>query len=214
MEQSDVNVHLGELLKSHGVDISTEEDWFIPNQSLPAIRCIWHASPNNKSGRLDVQILIEDNLVLEECFAGIGSGKDGFLDGLQNFSVNSLHVMLAAFWGVNDPEQVETEVWDIGDAKYTAYIGNFGTRGTNGVHPGVPSETFSKIESAIKVTQLKEKTHWFRAFFCNIGDEKKYEALIDNAHWLEGEAALNNIEWPKSGDYYSVRNFLILQKNI
>jgi len=211
MLQADINATLGKLLEAHDIDIYSEEDWFAPNQSLPAIRCYWHESPKNESGRLDVQVLIEDNVVLEECFAGIGLGKDGFLDALENFSVNSFHVMLAAFWSKNDPEQVETEQWKIGDSTYTAYIGNFGTRATDGVHPGVPKETFSHLENAIKSTDLREKTHWVRAFFCNIGDEQIYEALVDNDNWAEGESALKKVNWPKSEKYFSVRkkNFLV-----
>lgn len=213
MQQSDVNSHLGKLLESHGIDISAEENWFVPNRSLPAIRCIWNESPENKSGRLDVQVLVEEGLVLEECFAGIGSDQDAFLDALHNFSVNSFHVMLAAFWGRQDSEHIDSEQWVIGGNSYTAYIGRFGTRATNGVHPGVPEETFAEIEAAIKMTDLKEKTHWVRTFFCNIGEKQVYEALVDNGHWLEGENALKKIEWPKSDKYFSVRNFMVLQRN-
>ena len=213
MLQADINITLGELLKSHHVDISNEGDWFVPNQSLPAIRCYWHESPENESGRLDIQVLVKDGLVLDECFAGVGKGQEGFLDGLQNFAVNSFHVLLAAFWDKNDPEQVMTEQWEVGGSIYTAYIGNFGTRASDGIHPGVPEETFSHIENAIKSTDLKEQTHWVRTFFCNIGDEQIYEALVDNDNWVEGESALKKINWPKSEKYFSVRNFIVLQRN-
>lgn len=213
MEQSEVNAHLGELLKAHDLDISTEGDWLVPNNSLPAIRCIWSEDTENGTGRLDVHVLIGDGVMIEECFAGVGEGQTGFLDGLQNFAVNSFHVLLAAFWDKNDPEQVMTEQWEVGGDNYTAYVGNFGTRATEGIHPGVPEETFNIIEKAIQTAQIEDELCWIRTFFCNIGEERTYEALINNEVWSNGENALKSIEWPKSDAYYSVRNFLILRKN-
>jgi Family of unknown function (DUF6348) len=66
-----------------------------------------------------VQVLVRDKLVIEEAFAGVGQGDARLYDGLGNFTVNSFHVLLAAFWGKNDPEQVTTREWVAGGKRYT-----------------------------------------------------------------------------------------------
>lgn len=213
IEQSEVNSILKQYLESHGLDVASEDEWFLPNGTLPAIRCIWYEYPDSEVGRLDVHVLLEKDVILEESFAGMGTGIDGLKDGFQNFSVNSLHVILAAFWDEIDPKQVVTEEWNIGSDTYTAYLGNFGTKGANGVHPSVPEETFSCIESTIKESNLESEVTWIRNFYCNIGDGNiVYESLFNNNTWEEGIEALKGIHWPKSESYYSVRNFMILKK--
>lgn len=213
IDQNEVNLILKQFLEAHDVDVTSENDWFIPNGSLPAIRCIWHEAPEKQSGRLDVHVLIDQNIMIEESFAGIGEGISGLKDGFQNFAVNSLHVLLAAFWEVDDPEQVLTEDWKFGSKEYKVFIGNFGTRATDGVHPGVPEDTFSFIENALKKMELSEDVHWVRTFFCNIGKDRIYESLLDNENWKAGEKALKKVNWPESEGYYSVRNFIVLRKN-
>jgi len=49
---------------------------------------------------------------------------------MQNFCVNSLHVLLAAFWQLNDSEQVTTEEWKISGKSYTAYYKGFPIKAT------------------------------------------------------------------------------------
>ena len=201
-----------QLLEAHDVDVTSENDWIVPNGTLPAIRCVWHEAPKKQTGRLDVHVLIEQNKMIEESFAGIGAGVPGLKDGFQNFAINSLHVLLAAFWDVSDNEQVLTEVWKFGSEEYKAFIGNFGIRGTGGGHLGVPENAFSFIENALKKTALSENVHWVRTFFCNIGKERIFESLLDNKDWRAGEKALKKVNWPESDGYYSVRNFIVLRK--
>lgn len=118
--------YLAKLFAQHGVSCIVENEWVLPNAELPALRALWY--PEQSSGRLDVHALLREDVVIEECFAGIGEGEDAIRDALENFRVNSFHVLLATVWGKNDPEQLRTELWEINGKQYTAYIGNFGTR--------------------------------------------------------------------------------------
>lgn len=45
-----------------------------------------HLVCGEKTGRLDVDVLLEDERQLQEAFAGIGSGEDGLQDALRNFA--------------------------------------------------------------------------------------------------------------------------------
>jgi hypothetical protein len=64
--------YLCKLFQEHGLQSVVEKDWVVPNSELPALRALWY--PGQSSGRLDVQALVRDGVVIEECFAGIGEG--------------------------------------------------------------------------------------------------------------------------------------------
>src|SRR6478672_925412 len=107
MDQSEITSRLQGLLEAHQLSCSTEREWVLPGGNLPAIRAVWN--PSESTGRLDIHALVEPGVLVEECFAGIGAGDAGFNDAFQNFAMNSLHVMMAALWNLNDPDQVTTE---------------------------------------------------------------------------------------------------------
>ncbi len=214
MEYEVVNQKLKELLEAHGLECEENEDWIIPNGTFPLISMTWYPKPEQGSGVLQIDVQLDQETSMHECFAGIGSGNEGLNDGFHNFCVNSLHVILAALWGINDPEQVETEEWTIGGEDYSVYVGPFGTKGSNGVHPGIPEDAFSTIESAIKAINLNGQCIWFRNYYCNLNPESKvYESLLNNEVWAAGEKALKSISWHPSDNFYSVRNFVIAIKH-
>ena len=212
--QDQVNSILKAVLTAHELDTRIVDGWIKPHDRLPAIRCLWNNTNPGRSGRLDVQVLVDENVLLEECFAGLGNELDALHDALQNFCINSLHVMLAAFWNIVDDEQVTIEDWNVKGTQCTAYIGNFGTRASDGKHPGVPEGAFEAIEKAAGSLAIQRHYHWAMAFFCNIGNKKEkiYEAKLDNQVWEAGEQALRKLSWPDSDGYYSVRNFFILKR--
>jgi hypothetical protein len=196
------------LMEAHSVPFHIEDDWVVPLNKLPAIRANWY--PRDGSGRLDVEILLNDNRVIYECFAGIGSGTDGVADALQNFCVNSFHVLLACFWEAIDKNQVEIGRWNVKGKPFTAYIGNFGTRGSAGIEAKIPQNLYPELERTIKSESLDESIHWFRVFFCEVAGEFTFEALKDNESWENGENTLQSLNWEKQNGYYSVRNFIVL----
>ena len=111
-----LSAYLSELFAGHGVPFITHNDWIVPNSELPGIRASWTLL--NSSGRLDVEVRVDAETTIEECFAGVGAGDDALKDALKNFSINSFHVLLAAFWGQNDASQVETEEWQLGGRRF------------------------------------------------------------------------------------------------
>ncbi|WP_256966578.1 DUF6348 family protein, partial [Pseudomonas aeruginosa] len=124
MEAVSVSQHLAALFESHRIECVVHGEWVAPAGRLPAIRATWYAG--EKTGRLDVDVLLEDERQLQEAFAGIGSGEDGLQDALRNFASNSFHVLLSALWGQAEEDQVMVETWEIGERRFEVHIGNLG----------------------------------------------------------------------------------------
>lgn len=212
MEPVSLKQHMADLLSAHEVAFDQEGEWLIPYGELPAIRTSWFAGEN--SGRLDVEVLLADNRVIHECFAGFGQQQDGIKDGLNNFCLNSFHVLLAAFWKINDPEQVTTKEWVVAGKSYAAFVGNIGARGSIESDTSIPEGFMASIEAAITTDHAVLDTQWFRFFFCNVAEEHTFEALANNEPWAPGMEALQNLAWEKSAGYYSVRNFIVLREKL
>ncbi len=137
MEAVSVSQHLAALFESHRIECVVHGEWVAPAGRLPAIRATWYAG--EKTGRLDVDVLLEDERQLQEAFAGIGSGEDGLQDALRNFASNSFHVLLSALWGQAEEDQVMVETWEIGERRFEVHIGNLGLRGAEGKAPPLPA---------------------------------------------------------------------------
>ena len=210
MNDIEIRDALKRVLERHGLQCDCHNDWVLPDAKLPAIRGSWQA--RDRSGRLDVQVLVEDGVLIEEAFAGLGTGRAGFDDALFNFMVNSLHVLLSAFWGESDPGQVLTERWRTKGAEYVAHIGNIGTRASQGIHPHIPTGLFPGLVNLIEAQNLQGDLHWIRLFFCDVAGEPTYEALLDNEHWQTGVEFLRGLPWQTTEGYYSARNFVVLRK--
>lgn len=210
MEPLDIKEYICELFQAHEVPFHTENEWIVPYGELPAIRSTWFQK--EASGVFEVEVLLDGGRVINECFSGFGVGKEGILNGLENFCVNSFHVLLSAFWRKHEPEQVEIENWQISGVNYKAYIGNLGTRATAGVEASIPETLFESLEKAIKKETLESEISWFRIFFGSVSGEFTLEALKENEVWEKGISMLSTQPWEKPEGYYSVRNFIVLRK--
>ena len=210
MNNQSVTQIMIDLLEEHEVSVQTFDDWIIPYGQFPAMRTNW--LEHETHGRLDVEVMLEDKRIITESFAGIGVGNAGVLNAVQNFSVNSLHVFLAAFWNQNNNTEVTIEQWQIAGKTYTAYIGNIGQRSDLNYSPALPADFFSSIEQAVLQYKPNHDLTWYRVFFCDFKGEQTFEALAENQDWIEGLDALKRLHWEPSSGYYSVRNFIILKR--
>ena len=210
MEPLDAKEYLCELLQAHEVPFHTENEWVVPYGKLPAIRSTWFQKET--SGVLEVEVLLGGGRIINECFSGFGVNKEGILNGMENFCINSFHVLLSAFWKKHEPDQVEIEDWFINGVNYKAYIGNFGTRTTEGVEASIPKGLFDALEKAIKNESFESDISWLRVFFGSVSGEFTFEALKDNEVWESGISMLKAQSWEKTEGYYSVRNFIVLRK--
>ncbi|MDR9767896.1 DUF6348 family protein [Shewanella baltica] len=210
MEPLDIKEYICELLQGHDVPFHIENEWVVPYGELPAIRSTWFQKET--SGVFEVEVLLDGGRIINECFSGVGVSKEGILNGLENFCANSFHVLLSSFWNKHDPNQVEIENWSLHGIHYKAYIGNLGTRATEGVEVSVPKALFESLEKAIKNEVLASEISWFRVFFGSVSGEFTFEALKENEVWEKGISMLRELPWGKSEGYYSVRQFIVLRK--
>lgn len=198
---------LQKLFEEHGLTLHQEDGWLCVDGNSNKVHAAWY--PNEWSGIYEVKV---KNMGFEliESFGGVGEGEKGYADGLQNFVTNSLHVILAAFFGIVDENQVAVEQWEIDGTMYDMYLGPYGSRlSTEHIEP--PENYIDEVESAIKKIKELPDIVWFRTFYCNVNDEKHMvEALYNNNEW--GEPGINSIkalDWPVSKNYYSIRNFIV-----
>jgi len=209
---------LKRLLEAHDLVVETREEWCVPNGELPAIRTVWVASESARAGRLDVEIVLADERRVIECFAGMGeTPEQQQKDAFKNFLVSSFHVLLAAFWQRVDTDQIEVQRFTQEGEEWAAYIGGFSQRRSQGVDIKLPESYLDKIIAAVRSKPFEHDVHWCRTFFCHISDnkgvqERIHEALLDNAHWAEGEAMMKALDWGAVDGYYSIRNFLVVHK--
>jgi len=205
---------LKKLLESHSLNVETREEWCVPNGELPAIRTVWVAGETPNTGRLDVEVVLTDERRLVECFAGMGETiEQQQKDALQNFLVSSFHVLLAAFWGRVEADQVEVRRLTVEGKDWAAYVGGFSQRRSVGVEAALPESYLAKIIDSLSTMPLTHDVHWCRTFFCNIGSQKRiHEALLDNNQWTEGEVMMQSLDWGGSEGFYSIRNFLVLRQ--
>lgn len=203
---------LARIFQRHGVELLAHDEWLLHGGTFPALRASWQERPDGRSGRLDVEIIAGPGRLMRESFPGAGAGEAGCMDALQQFIINDLHVLLAAFWNIQRPEEVTVEHWEIAGQPFTAYIGGFGIRSAAEGALEIPPQAFVAVESALRKTDLPQPLHWARLFHCNINAaESVREVLLDNEPWAEGEAALAAVAWPVREHFYSVRNFIVLK---
>ena len=201
---------LRDLLDRHGLESTVRDQWVLPDDRLPAIRGSWH--PGERHGRLGVQVLVRDGVLVDERFAGIGAGDAGLADALSNFTLNSFHVLLSALWDRHDPGQVETAAWTIAGRRFDAFIGGIGTRTSAGVTAPIPADMTSLLAAAIRGEPLERDLHWFRFYVGQVKGEFTFEALKDNEHWPAGVDALASCGWTPVDAFYSARLFMVLRE--
>ena len=213
----EVNDQCESILEAHGLKTTQHKGWILINGVLPAIKAYYH-EPNNRNGnvslRLDIEIALEDGRAIYECFSGVGSNVESALtNGFQNFCYSSLHVLLATFWGIVDEDQVLIEKWSIGDQTWKVIIGNFIPKSMGGVDVDIPKALFPTIEKVIRETKFIEDLNWLRMFYCHITkDQQVSEFLINNEVNDMAQNWVSDLEWSMLEYYYSVRNFLILDR--
>lgn len=210
MEPVSLKSQMADLLTAREIVFDEEGEWLIPNGELPAIRTSWFAGEN--SGRLDVEVLLQDNRIIHESFGGLGQKEAGIQDAMNSFVLNAFPVLLAAFWNLNDTEQVTSKELLASGKLYNAYIGGISFRGSVEADASIPEGYVEFVETAIRNETALLGTHWFRTFFCNVAEQHTVEALTNNEPWTAGIEALNNLTWEKSPGFYSVRQFIVLRE--
>ncbi|URL58642.1 hypothetical protein IM816_00415 [Luteibacter flocculans] len=201
-----------DLFADHGIQLEADEDWLLTEgEDFPAIRGIWHEGKEGGMGRLDIDIVLDEERTIEESFGGVGGGKAGCRDALDAFARNDFHVVLAACWHTVNAEKVAVRELAVGMHRFTVYVGDFTLRGDEGAPMDIPEDALSALDAAITTAPLSEDVHWIRVFYGNVGDGRtQVEVLLDNEPWTAGLKAIVSADWPQHERYYSLRNLIAL----
>jgi len=193
----------------------------VANDCLPALSATVvneNQLTNSYSLQLDIEVALGTSDVMIESFGGFGDNRDeAVADAVANFAANSLHPLLAAFYGQVD-DQVTVEMWEIEAVMWRVIIGGYGIRTSEGIKVDVPEQAFQAIEGLIKGLTLEGTIHWVRTYYSQLNPkdvtlkEVTCEVLLDNEIWEEAQEQLAGLDWPQLEGFYSVRNFLILQR--
>ncbi|WP_419906097.1 DUF6348 family protein [Hoeflea sp.] len=203
--------HLKVLMHDRGIALSHYKGWLVTGQELPAMRGNWfHQIGNQEIGRLDIQVLFGKDRVVNESFAGVGTGGERYMDALKNFELGSLNVLLSALWAQRQ-DNVIVEDWQSPRGAWSAHIGAFVTRCLGPDDVSFPQDLLERIRKTLLNGDLAPEAHWLRTFYCNPGSsDAVVEVLLDNESWGPGESSVSQAQWTPSDYYYSLRNFLVL----
>ena len=213
-----VNTQLAELLKDHGVQIQTDDEFV--NSDLTGhikfkARAVYHEVNKGISSRLDVMVVSDDGYRIIESFGDFGTTVDEAINrNFQNFSLSSLHPILAAF-GCMDPEtlrQIDVEEWVVNGRTWKAYIGNLVPKAIGaGKHVIPPVQFYQSIESEIRSQRLTNRLHWFRSYYGQWDASiREREFLMDNEA-KNGDLIFSSLLIMPDVTFYSCRNFILLK---
>jgi hypothetical protein len=196
------------LFERHDVELEPDEDWLLTDGDFPALRGHWQDGPAGQPGRLDIDLVLDEERQVELSYAGNGSGEAGCRDALDRFARGDLAVLLAACWYVTDDRKLDLAQWELGLRSWDVFIGRLHVEGADAA--GLP-DIRAAITEALRREALAPRMHWVRLFLRRAADGTfSFETLLDNEPWPAGDRALAALDWPVGAQDYSVRGLLVL----
>lgn len=212
---SAITAHLLQLFQAHGVEAEADGEWVrFPGRDMKAGAGVAEERRQGEVSivQLGVRFDIAPWRTIVESFAGFGGNTESAVaDAFHNFTVNSFHVLLAAFFR-RDDKQVSQEEWVIGGRKSRLTIGNMGVRGQPPVQGQGLVAWVEQFRERVKEKALGPGTHWLRVYYAQMeGKATACEVLRNNEVWDEMQSEMASVDWPSGEAFYSVRVFLIVQ---
>jgi hypothetical protein len=209
MTSEKLQAQLARLFERHEVELEPDEDWLLTDGDYPALRAQWQdASTPGGPGRLDLDLVLDEERQLELSYAGDGQGEAGWRDALDRFARSDLPVLLAACWYVTDERRLDLAQWELGLRQWDVFIGRFAVEGAD---IAVPAGILANVADALKNESLAPRLHWIRLFLRRTADGTlATEVLLDNTPWSAGDRALAALAWPESAQAYDVCSLIAL----
>ena len=220
MLELDMNSRLADLLKHHGVSVKIAGEFIntdLPDNVKFKTRTVYQEVGTYISSQLDVMALTDKGeKILESCGDYGSTIEDAVNNNFRNFSASSLHPLLAAL-GCIDPHtynQITIEEWEINGKVWNVYIGNLIPKiiadRQNTIAP--PLKFFDSFERGIKAQRIKNRLHWFRAYYSQMDNEiTNREFLMDNELVAETDTIFKDLPILSNLTFYSCRNFIMLK---
>ncbi len=212
MNDTTLQRHLRDLFDDREVELEPDEDgWLLTDGEFPALRGTWHEPTAEAPGRLDIDIVLDEDRRIEESFAGEGRGETGLRDALGHFERGALPVLLAACWYITDDRTFDIATWELGLRSWDVFMGRWMLRGDGDETVTPPGAAFRAIETALKDEALPPGPHALRLFHVHDADTgAATEVLLDNAPWPAGTRGLEACDWPSRAGSYSAHCLILL----
>jgi hypothetical protein len=213
-ENKSLQEPLMDLLKGHGLDVTTYDGWLAVNNNLPVLCGSYRVTRLEPTVMLhmDIELRLSAERSIWEQSGNWGATEEKAVGmGLFKFCTGAFHVFLSAYWDHHEPDQVEIEHWTIGGAPWNAYTGAMISNASEGQKAGFPKEYMAAVEEAIGAIPLTPEDHWFSFYGANHKNELTMEARLDNEIWPEFNEKLAELNWPPAEGFYSQRNFILLR---
>jgi hypothetical protein len=212
-----VNSQLAGVLKNHGVHVDVDNEFVNTNLDDGLkfkTRIFYHEINGSISSRLDVMAVTNSGERIIENFGDFGLTVDEAINkNFQNFSLSSLHPILAAF-GCHEQEtirQIEIEEWVVNERTWSAYIGNLIPKSVGPIETVIPpAEFFQSIERGICSHVLEKQVNWFRSYYCQLDGEITEREFLMNNEPKDGEMIFSTLPTIPKVKFYSCRNFILL----
>jgi len=206
MDDLAIQQFLHRTFEHHEIELETDEAWLVTEGDFPAIRAHWVDGTAGQPGRLDVDVVLDEERRIEDSFAGADARE-----ALEAFMQQALHPLLAACWYATDERQLRIEAWEIGIRTWDVFAGSFALRGTGSEALNAPVQALDAIADVLKRESLTPVLHWLRLFASRTAaGVVRVEALLDNEPWLVGTQALAALTWPTHAHDYSAQALILL----
>jgi len=216
--ETDINEQLLDILGQFDLKFNKIEDFYFVDEKFPGITGqVFEMERYDDSViiQLDVHILLPNQTIIESFIGHASSVEEAMAEALEQFEVNVVHVLIAAFW--ENAKKIENgvglEQWEINGYRWQAVVGNYGYKGNLPIEEIVLDEMFETIKNEIHTFPLEEDIYAIRSVYTNVGDGQKVtEALLNNEEFPSLENKISTLPWKNVDEYYSVRNLILVMK--
>jgi len=216
--ETDINEQLLDILGQFDLKFNKIEDFYFVDEKFPGITGqVFEMERYDDSViiQLDVHILLPNQTIIESFIGHASSVEEAMAEALEQFEVNVVHVLIAAFW--ENAKKIENgvglEQWEINGYRWQAVVGNYGYKGNLPIEEIVLDEMFETIKNEIHSLPLEEDIYAIRSVYTNVGDGQKVtEALLNNEEFPSLENKISTLPWKNVEEYYSVRNLILVMK--
>lgn len=216
----DVNKRLVALMEAHDMEVGQTDNYFFVDGLFPGIVAQAFEMERFEHSvvvQIDITMLFPHDSFVESFVAHAGSVEEAIDSIFQQFEANVLHTFIMAFWGKAKKVEngVGSEIWELNGHKWEAIVSNYGYRGYDEFDTIIPEidAFYDTIKSTIEAYPVEKDIYAIRSVFTNTSTgEQVTEALINNEEFPELHAAIADLPWNPSDQFYSVRNLVLLMK--
>ena len=211
----EVNQFLLELCKGHGLPARLDGDWVAFDGS--AVRMNGGIAPgaggdkDNVILQVDFRTRLPDGRLVAQPVVGWAEDRAKALASAQaSFTLGTFHAVLGAFIDPGE-EHVQSQRMVIGGRERIVTFGGTVIKSLGEQEPAKPGAWQEQFMAELATSDLPPGAHWVDVYNGFVGDHQELEIQLDSRRWPEMEQKLKRADWPRAGQFTSVRKFLVIQ---